>query len=68
MSPAANLVLTGAFDRPDLMIPTQPFGIESRPGWVLAVANLPSQTTLQNDGPEKLNGIVRHQHPDHDEG
>jgi hypothetical protein len=66
MSPAANLVLTGAFDRPDLIIPTQQFGTESRPGRLLAVANLPSRTTLQNDGPEKLNGIVSHQHPDHD--
>ena len=34
-------------------------------GWS-AIANLPSQTTLQNYGPEKVNGIVSHQHPDHD--
>jgi hypothetical protein len=27
---------------------------------------LPSQTTLQNYGPEKVNSIVSHQHPDHD--
>jgi hypothetical protein len=27
---------------------------------------LPSQTTLQNDGAEKVSGIVSHQHPDHD--
>jgi len=27
---------------------------------------LPSQTTLQNYGSEKLNGIVNYQHPDHD--
>jgi len=31
-----------------------------------AIANLPSQTTLQNYGPDKLHGIVSHQHPDHD--
>jgi hypothetical protein len=27
---------------------------------------MPSQTTLQNYGSEKLHGIVSHQHPDHD--
>ena len=59
-------IMTGAFDRPDLIVPTQQFGTESRLGWVVGVANLPSQTTLQNYGPDKLNGIVSHQHPDHD--
>ena len=39
---------------------------EARLGWVVAIANLPSKTTLQNYGPDKLNGIVSHQHPDHD--
>ena len=29
-------------------------GTESRLGWVVGIANLPSQTTLQNYGPEKL--------------
>ncbi|HEY4986150.1 MAG TPA: GFA family protein, partial [Bradyrhizobium sp.] len=29
-------------------------------------ANLPSQTTLQNYGAEKLGGIVSHQYPDHE--
>jgi hypothetical protein len=33
---------------------------------VVAIANLPSQTTLQNYGPEERDGIVSHQHPDHD--
>jgi hypothetical protein len=33
---------------------------------VVAIANLPSQTTLQNYGSDKVNGIVSHQHPDHD--
>jgi hypothetical protein len=47
-------IMTGAFDRPD------------RLGWVVGLANLPSQTTLQNYGPDKLGGIVSHQHPDHD--
>jgi hypothetical protein len=59
-------IMTGAFDRPDRVIPTQQFGTESRLGWVVGVANLPSQTTLQNYGAEKLNGIVSNQHPDHD--
>jgi hypothetical protein len=59
-------IMTGAFDRPDRMVPIQQFGTESRLGWVVAIANLPSQTTLQNYGPDKLNGIVNHQHPDHD--
>jgi hypothetical protein len=59
-------IMTGAFDRPDRVVPTQQFGTESRLGWVVAIANLPSQTTLQSYGPDKLNGIVSHQHPDHD--
>ena len=59
-------IMTGAFDRPDGVVPTQQFGTESRLGWVVGVANLPSQTTLQNYGPDKLGGIVSHQHPDHD--
>jgi hypothetical protein len=48
------------------VIPIQQFGTEARLGWVVAIANLPSQTTLQNYGAEKLNSIVSHQHPDHD--
>jgi hypothetical protein len=59
-------IMTGAFDRPDRMVPIQQFGTESRLGWVVAIANLPSQTTLQNYGSDKLNDIVSHQHPDHD--
>ena len=59
-------IMTGAFDRPDRLVPTRQYGTESRLGWVVGIANLPSQTTLQNYGPEKLGGIVSHQHPDHD--
>jgi hypothetical protein len=59
-------IMTGAFDRPDRLVPTRQFGSESRLGWVVGIANLPSQTTLQNYGTEKLGGIVSHQHPDHD--
>jgi hypothetical protein len=59
-------IMTGAFDRPDRVVPTKQFGTESRLGWVGTIANLPSQTTLQNYGPDKLAGIVSHQHADHD--
>ena len=59
-------IMTGTFDRPDRVVPTRQYGTESRLGWVVGIANLPSQTTLQNYGPEKLGGIVSHQHPDHD--
>jgi hypothetical protein len=59
-------IMTGTFDRPDRVIPTRQYGTESRLGWVVGIANLPSQTTMQNYGPEKLGGIVTHQHPDHD--
>lgn len=59
-------ILTGAFDKPDRLVPVRQYGSESRLGWVVAIANLPSQTTLQNYGPEKLSTIVSHQHPDHD--
>jgi len=33
---------------------------------VVGISNLPSQTTQQNYGPEKMATIVSHQHPDHD--
>ena len=58
--------MTGTFDRPDRVVPTTQYGTESRLGWVVTIANLPSQTTLQNYGAEKLGGIVSRQHPDHD--
>jgi hypothetical protein len=59
-------IMTGSFDRPDMVVPTLQFGSESRLGWVGHIVNLPSQTTLQNYGTEKLEKIVSHQHPDHD--
>jgi hypothetical protein len=58
--------MTGTFDRPDRLVPIRQYGTEARLGWVVAIANLPSQTTLQNYGEDKVNGIVSHQHPDHD--
>ena len=59
-------IMTGAFDRPDRIVPTRQYGSESRLGWVVGIANLPSLTTQQNYGPEKMATIVSHQHPDHD--
>jgi hypothetical protein len=59
-------LMTGAFDRPDRLVPIRQYGTESRLGWVVAIANLRSKTTLQNYGQEKLSGIVSHQYPDHD--
>src|ERR1700738_5503841 len=57
-------IMTGAFDRPDRVIPTQQFGSESRLGWGVGIATLPSQSTLQNYCPDQLSCIVRHPHPD----
>jgi hypothetical protein len=59
-------IMTGAFDRPDRVVPTQQFGTESRLGWVVTITNLPSQTTQPNYGMDKPGGLVSHQHPDHD--
>ncbi|OKO86714.1 GFA family protein [Bradyrhizobium sp. AS23.2] len=59
-------IMTGTFDRPDQIVPTRQYGTESRLGWVVGIANLPSQTTQQNYGSEKMATIVSHQHPDHD--
>jgi hypothetical protein len=59
-------IMTGTFDRPDRVIPTRQYGTESRLGWVVGISNLPSQTTAQNYGPEKMATITSHQHPDRD--
>lgn len=59
-------IMTGAFDQPHLLVPTLQFGAESRLAWVATITNLPSKTTLQNYGPEKLAGVFSYQHPDHD--
>ncbi len=59
-------ILTGNFDHPDRVIPTRQYGTESRLGWVVGISNLPSQTTMQNYGPEKMGTITSHQHPDRD--
>ena len=59
-------IMTGAFDRPDRMVPTLQFGTESRLGWVGTIANLPSKTTMQNYGPDQLAQVFSYQQPDHD--
>ncbi len=59
-------IMTGAFDRPDRLVPKLQFGTESRLGWVGTIAALPSKTTQQNYGADKLAGICSRQHPDHD--
>ena len=59
-------IMTGTFDRPDRLVPTRQYGTESRLGWVVGISNLPSQTTIQNYGPDKMATITSHQHPDHD--
>lgn len=59
-------IMTGTFDRPDRLVPTRQYGTEARLGWVVAIANLPSESTLQSYGPELAASIVNYQHPDHD--
>jgi hypothetical protein len=59
-------IMTGSFDRPDRLVPTRQYGTESRLGWVVGISNMPSQTTMQNYGSEKMATISSHQHPDHD--
>jgi hypothetical protein len=59
-------IMTGTFDRPDRVVPKLQYGTESRLGWVGTIAALPSKTTLQNYGAEKLAAIESRQHPDHD--
>ena len=59
-------LLTGAFDKPDLVPPTYEVGREGKLTWVPALHQLPGKTTLENMGPEKLGEIVNFQHPDRD--
>lgn len=59
-------IMTGTFDRPDRVVPSKQFGSESRLGWVGNVSNLPSKTTAQNYGPDKMASVFSYQHPDHD--
>ncbi|MCR6734868.1 MAG: GFA family protein [Afipia sp.] len=58
-------LLTGAFDRPDRVVPTYQTGIESKLAWIIHLHNLPGKTTAENDGPQVAGSIVSYQHPDH---
>ncbi|CAN5322783.1 GFA family protein [soil metagenome] len=58
-------LLTGAFDRPDRVIPTYQTGIESKLAWIMHLHRLPGKTTAENDGPQAAGSIVSYQHPDH---
>lgn len=58
-------LLTGAFDRPDRVIPTYQTGIESKLAWITHLHNLPGKTTAENDGSAEAGRIVSYQHPDH---
>ena len=58
-------LLTGAFDRPDRVIPTYQIGIESKLAWVAHLHNLPGQTTAESWGSAETGSIVSYQHPDH---
>lgn len=59
-------IMTGTFDRPDRLVPKLQFGTESRLGWVGSISALPSKTTLQNYGADKLAEVFSYQQPDHD--
>lgn len=58
-------LLTGAFDRPDRVIPTYQIGIESKLAWVGHLHNLPGKTTTESAGFIEAGSIVSYQHPDH---
>jgi len=58
-------LLTGAFDRPDLVTPTCQTGVESKLAWIAHLHNLPGKTTSENAGSDRAGGIVSYQHPDH---
>src|SRR5258708_23930343 len=49
-------IITGAFDRPDRVIPTQQFRTESRLGCAVRAATLPYHTNMPIHSPHKLSG------------
>ena len=56
-------LLTGAFDRPDLVTPTYEVGIESKMAWIAHLPALPGKTTTENSSVTR--DVVSYQHPDH---
>jgi hypothetical protein len=55
-------LLTGAFDRPDCVIPTYQNGVESKLSWL---NHLPGKTTAESAGSAAAASIVSYQQPDH---
>lgn len=58
-------LLTGAFDRPDHVIPTYQIGVESKLAWISHLHNLPGKTSSEAAGSAEAGSIVSYQHPDH---
>jgi hypothetical protein len=58
----------GSFDDPTRIVPTYEVGTESQLDWVDHIDKMPSKTTLENTGAEKLAGIESYQHPDRETG
>jgi hypothetical protein len=59
-------VTIGSLDRPPDAAPMRHFGVESRIGWLDAVAALPVATTDADMTADRRQRYVNYQHPDHD--
>jgi hypothetical protein len=59
-------MLAGSLDHPERAVPTYAVGREGKLGWVDTIAAMPSKTTLENMGAERLGKIINYQHPDAD--
>ncbi|MGQ7794331.1 GFA family protein [Faunimonas sp. B44] len=61
-------VSIGSLDDPTPVKPLLQYGIEGRMPWFAELAALPSVTTGEGEGPERVAAIAasNHQHPDHD--
>lgn len=59
-------VTIGSLDRPQDILPTTHLGVESRIGWLGALAALPVVTTDADVTADRRQRHVNHQHPDHD--
>lgn len=60
-------ITIGSLDEPDSVGPIRTqIGIEGRCRWFTEIANAPAATVAEGYPPEKLDGLVSFQHPDHD--
>ena len=59
-------LMTGTFDQPVRVVPTEQFGTESRLDWVTRIGGMPGKSTVENYGAVRLDEIVSRQHPDHE--